>query len=134
MIDPIAIGQTKEYVSEIEKDSKNPTIWIIGAIDSMEKSKIVISGMDITIDEEGNSIVKQKETGISNDFKIVKYGLKGWKNFGDIEFKTVKEALFDREIDVVPEDLLRVIPLDIIHELSREIWGENQVSEKLEKN
>lgn len=134
MIDPIAIGQTKEYVSEIEKDSKNPTIWIIGAIDSMEKSKIVISGMDITIDEEGNSIVKQKETGISNDFKIVKYGLKGWKNFGDVEFKTVKEALFDREIDVVPEDLLRVIPLDIIHELSREIWGENQVSEKLEKN
>ena len=134
MIDPIAIGQTKEYVAEIEKDSENPTIWIIGAIDSMEKSKLLVSGMDVTVDEEGNTIVKQKNTDVSNDFKVVKYGLKGWKNFGNAEFKTVKETLFDREIDVVSDDLLKVIPLDIIHELSREIWGENQVSEKLEKN
>ena len=134
MIDPIAIGQTKEYVAQIEKNSENPTVWILGAIDSMEKSKIIVSGMDVSMEDDGTTTVKQKDDGISNDFKIVKYGLKGWKNFGTLEFKTVKEKLFNRELDAVPDDLLKVIPLDIIHELAREIWEENHVSEKLEKN
>ena len=134
MIDPIAIGQTKDYISEIEKDSKNPTIWIVGAIDSMEKSRILASGMVVSVDDEGKTIVKEKDFEVSNDFKIVKYGLKGWKNFGDVEFKTVKEKLFDRDIDAIPEELLKIIPLEIIHELAREIWRENQASEDLEKN
>lgn len=134
MIDPIAVGQTKDYILERDKKSKNPTTWITGAIDSMQKSQILSSMMDIAIDDKGVPSIKEKRATISNDFKIVKHGLKGWKNFGTLKFRTEKETLFNVEVDVIPDDLLKAIPLTDINELAIEIWGENQVDEELEKN
>lgn len=133
MIDPIAVGQTKEFIAEEDLNTKSPTIWFVGPLDSMEKQRILSTNLNISEDDEGNPVVKKKESAIS-DFAIIKHGLKGWKNFGDVEFKTEKVKLFDREVDVVSDDLIKKIPLFVIYQLSNAIWGENQVSEKLAKN
>ena len=136
MIDPISVGQIKEYV--LKSDKTNPTIWLIGPLDSITKSKIIASFGRIEIVDNKPVYVQGNIDFTQNNFVIVKYGLKGFKNFlldgKEAEFKTTKEKVFDREIDVVSEDTLKIIPLFAINELASVIWGENQVSEELEKN
>lgn len=136
MIDSIAVGQTKEYVLKLDKE--NPTIWLIGPLDSITKAKIISSFGRIEI-KDNQPVYVQGEADLAlNNFSIVKYGLKGFKNFksGDkeIEFKTIKEKVFDKEIEAVSDEVLRVIPLFAITELANVIWGENQVSAELSKN
>jgi hypothetical protein len=147
MIDPIAVGLTKEYVSVQdvvveEKDGKkimsknpNPTVWLVGAIDSIQKAQIQASWFDVETTLDGKSkIVRNKDKFTNSDFEIVKFGLKGFRNFGDTEFKTDKIKFFDREVDIVSEETVRRIPLSIIQELAKVIWDENQVNEELRKN
>lgn len=136
MIDPISVGQTKEYV--LKSDKTNPTIWLIGPLDSIMKSKIIASFGRIEIVDNKPVYVQGNIDFTQNNFIIVKYGLKGFKNFlldgKEVELKINKEKVFDREIEVVSEDTLKMIPLFAINELASTIWGENQVSEELEKN
>lgn len=136
MIDPIAFGQIKEYV--LKSDKENPTIWLIGPLDSITKAKIISSFGRIEI-KDSQPVYVQGELDLAlNNFSIVKYGLKGFKNFklGDkeIEFKTVKEKVFNKEIEAVSDEILKIIPLFAITELANIIWGENQVSAELIKN
>ena len=136
MIDPIAFGQTKEYV--LKNDKVNPTIWIIGALDSITKAKIVSSFGKVEV-KDGQPVYTQSEIDLSlNNFSIVKYGLKGFRNFKlddkEVEFKVNKEKVFGNEIEAVSDEVLKSIPLYVIAELSNAIWGENQVSAELVKN
>lgn len=133
MIDPIAIGETKEYVSKLDK-GEDPTVWFVGTIDSLTKAKIMAGFLNVTTVDGKQSVVKNQDGFIYSDFTIVEYGLKGFKNFGKIEFETEKKKSFGQEIEIVKRDVLLQIPLEIIRELSDVIWGENQVSEELEKN
>ena len=135
MISPIAIGLTKEYT--LKSDKNDPTIWIIGAIDSVMAAKIASAAGKIEM-KDGQPIFVSSGDLADNDFRIVKYALKGFKNFKingvDVEFKLAKEKFIDREIDVVHNDIIGMIPLFAIHELAMEIWGTNQVTEEEEKN
>lgn len=136
MIDPISVGMIKEYV--LKDDKKNPTTWMIGPLDSIMKSKIISSFGKVEV-RDGKPVYVQCEADFSqNNFTIVKYGLKGFKNFllngKEVEFKTKKEKVFKVEMVVVADETLKMIPLFAINELANVIWGENQVSEELEKN
>jgi len=136
MVDPISVGMTKEYT--LKGDKKNPTIWVIGPLDSIMKSKFLASFGKIEV-KDGKPVYVQGDIDYTqNNFSLVKYGLKGFKNFKikdkEVEFKTKKEKVFNVEMEVVAEDTLKMIPLFAINELANEIWGENQVGEDLEKN
>lgn len=131
MIDPISVGQTKEYILKLDK--VNPTIWLIGPLDSITKAKILSSFGKVEIKDGQPVYVQSAESLGLNDFSIVKYGLKGFKNF-KVEFKTNKEKVYNQEIDAVSDEVLKAIPLFAIRELADVIWGENRVSEELEKN
>jgi hypothetical protein len=146
MIDPIAIGQTKEYILKREREIKdgegkvtkpanpNPTVWIIGALDSMEMNRVDSLSMKVEQIEGRVVISRNAEEVFKKDFTVVRLGLKGFRNFGSLEFKTDKVRLFDCEKDVVHDDVLKAIHPDVIYELSQEIWGSNKVDEELEKN
>lgn len=136
MIDPIAVGQTKEYV--LSSDKTNPTVWLIGPLDSITKSKIIASFGRVEIQDGKPVYVHGSVDFTQNNFCIVKYGLKGARNWlldgKDVEFIFKKEKIFNQEIEAVSDEILRMIPLYAINELASVIWGENQVSEELEKN
>lgn len=136
MINPISVGQTIEY--SLKNDTENPTIWIIGPLDSITKGKMVSQYGKIEV-KDGKPVYIEKDIDAAmNNFNIVRYGLKGFKNYKlngvDVEFKTKKEKLFDHEVDVVDDETLKCIPLFAIAELANVIWGENEVSEALRKN
>ncbi len=136
MIDPIAVGLTKEYVLESD-DKDNPTIWLISALDSLLASKIVSAMGKVEIQDDKPIFVPFNDLA-ENDFSIIKYGLKGFKNFKidgvDIPFETVKEKSAGIEYDVVSQKTISQIPLFVIHELAMEIWGSNNVDKALRKN
>jgi len=133
MIDPIAIGETKEHVSKFDK-GKNPTIWLIGSLDSITKSKITASMINMEIVDGKPVVSRPKNADLDSDFTVVQHGLKGFKNFGNVEFKSEKKNAFGEEIEMATLETIRQIPISIIRELSEAIWGENQVAEELEKN
>ena len=136
MVDPIAFGQIKEYV--LKSDKENPTIWLIGPLDSITKAKIIGSFGKIEIQKDKPVYIQGDVDYALNNFTIVKYGLKGAKNWildgKEVEFKFNKEKVFNQELDVISEEILKMIPLFAINELASQIWGENQVSEELAKN
>lgn len=156
MIDPIAVGQTLRYVSKRDVvyvedkqivDGKevigkkpapnpNPTIWLCGAIDSIQKAQITTTWMDIEKNAAGeNKLVRSKNSFVnSSDFDIVRYGLKGFENFGQVEFKTETRKFFDRDVQVVSDETLKQIPLEIIRELAEVIWEGNHVDKELAGN
>ena len=131
MIDPIAVGLTKEYIAEDDRTSEKPTKWFVGALDSFMQSKI--TSLHIS-DEEVTQGKKRSEQLQEFNFSIVKYGLRGFENFGDVKFKTEKIKAFDRDVEIVPDEIIAKIPLKIIHELAAAIWLGNKVSEELRKN
>ena len=146
MIDPIAVGQTKEYILISEREQKdekgnitkpaddNPTIWLIGPIDSMEQARIMSLQMEFDV-VEGKTVAKRNKDAIMMaDFTIVKHGLKGFRNFGNAEFKTEKFKFFDHEKEVVSDETIKLIHPDIIRELADVILSSNQVDEGLRKN
>lgn len=134
MIDPIAIGLTKEYI--LKSDKENPTIWIIGAIDSITASKIIANLGRIEVTDEKPQYVLNNDIA-NNDFEIVKYGLKGVKNWSlngqPVELVFEKELVSKTEVNIVTRESLSMIPLYAIHELAMEIWGSNNVKEDLGK-
>ncbi len=139
MIDPIALGQTKEYIAKEDRNKdgtpkENPTTWIIGPLDSMQKALIMAHSVEDEDETDANkkSVRTLAQSLVKQDFEVVRQGLKGFSNFGSIEYITEKIKFFSKEIDVVPQDILRQIP--IIRELADVIWGENTVSKKLAKN
>jgi len=51
----------------------------------------------------------------------VKYGLKGFENYGNLEFKTVQERIAGKNYDVVADDVLEAIDVETIRELSDQV-------------
>ena len=134
MINPLSIGEPIRYISKKEKERKNYTVWLIGTLDSFQQAKITSMLFSVDI-KEGEPVIKKSESGYAHtDFLIVRNGLKGFENFGNIVYKTEKTKMFDKDIEVVSDEILKKIPLSIVHELADAIWGENQVSEELRKN
>lgn len=132
MVDPIAVGQILEYT--LKNDTADPTIWLIGPLDSITKARIISKLGKIEM-KNGEAVYSQGEIDFTmNNFTIVKYGLKGvknWKSNGeDVKFETAVE----NGLTIVADETLKKIPLYAIAELANVIWGENQVNEELRKN
>ena len=139
MIRPINVGETIEYV--LKSDKKDPTIWIIGILDSLVKTRLADLGTIYRYNPEApkDSVAETRMNIAEQDFEFVKFGLKGFKNFKDtkgseIVLKTEKKTIGNTEYDIVSEDTLKVIPRAAITELAKKIAEENLFSEDEEKN
>lgn len=131
MITPIALGAIKRYTAKDDKE--NPTVWLLGSIDSIAKTKILGDSIQVTIGDDDIPRVTPNLKPLEQDILIVKVGLKGYENFS-VPFKTDTMKIGGTEIIAVSDDVIKVIPRNIISELSEEIWGENIVKETERKN
>ena len=136
MINPIALGEVVEFV--LPNDKENPTVWLIGAIDSILKTKLETSFMDVQFVDGKIGSIKPKLPLLEQNSRIVQFGLKGFKNFvlngKDVPCKMEKLKFAGLETEVMSEETVKYIPRPVIIELASEIWKENQVSEEEEKN
>lgn len=131
MINPIALGQTIKYV--LPEDKENPTIWLLGALDSITRSRIISESVSFDTTDFENPKFSPNIKPFEQDIMIVKLGLKGFENF-NVPFKTEKKTILGMEQEVVSEETIKAIPQSVIHQLSMEIWKENLIGEEEEKN
>lgn len=115
MLSGLDLKATIDYTLKNDVDPK--TVFKLGVIPSYLFARL--SG-------EGN---KDIETA----YKILQLTIKGWENF-DVPFETVKEKVYDRELEVVPISVLERLPLRVVTELSVKAMELNQLTEAERKN
>jgi hypothetical protein len=115
MLSGLNLSQTIDYTLKNDTDPK--TVFKLGVIPSY---------IFASISEDGGKI--------DTVYQLLQVGLKGWENFGGIEYETVKEKLFGRELDIVPLSVVERIPLSVVTELSLKVMEINQLSDGERKN
>lgn len=116
MISGIDLNAVVEY--QLKGDTENPTTWKLGVIPSYLLAKV-------------SSEAQNNE--IETTFRLLQLGLKGWENC-NIQFTTVKEKMFGRELEVVPISLLEQLDLKVITELSMKVMEVNKLTNEERKN
>jgi hypothetical protein len=140
MIKGISLGETETFISKYDTDG-NPTKWKIGIIDSASMAEIqdMITIFEYDRQGDANAPAKNKLCVNQVNLEAVRYGLKGFENFYDnknshVEFKTEKRILAGKSIDVVSNEIIRMIPFEILMEIGRVILEKNKVTAEEVKN
>ena len=111
------LNKTEDYVLKNDKGTP-PIVWKIGVISSYLFARI-----------SGESEKKEIDTA----YRLLQLSLKGWEN-SSVPYGTVKEKIFDREIEVVPISTLERLPLTVISELSIKSMQVNNLMDDERKN
>jgi hypothetical protein len=128
----IDLAAKKDYISPNDPDPKNPTVWHLGAVDAMTWARIQdMTSMEATQDEGKNKLNLPMGSAA---MEAVRYGLKGVDNFPGAKFKTKKLNRRSREIEVVSDEFIMVMPPEIFPELLDAIEKLNKPSEAEAKN
>ncbi len=142
MITGINIAETKDYISKYDPDKEKATIWKIGILDSILKSKIQNVVTTYEADPSNPRNVKAKATINVKEqaLEIVRFGLKGFENFihpqtkEPIKFDTISISRFGKNYNVVSDRILEIIPSEVLGELAEEIGKESGLTEEETKN
>jgi len=138
---PISLGEIIEVILPSEKSSEDPTVFKIGVLDSIVRSKIEDISMVYRYNPDApkDSLMESKLDIATQELEYVRFGLKGFKNFKDknnkdIPLLFIKKKIGDTEYDVVSDETLKYIPRFALKELSEIIRKENKESEAEAKN
>lgn len=117
----ISLGETKDYVSQYDKDEPK-TIWKLGALDS--------EIFDL-LGEDKNPLRLMSDA--------VRFGLKGFENFKDgngniVKFDTISRAVGSYNYKVVSDNIMKIIPPQVKSELGGEILKISKLDEGEIKN
>jgi hypothetical protein len=140
MIKGISLGETELYVSKLDTGD-NPTKWKIGVLDSAAMAEIrdMVTVFEVDRQADANAPTKNKLCLNQVNLEAVRFGLKGFENFIDsrgsmVDFMKEKRALAGKHVEVVNEDILRMIPFDVLMELGEVILKKNKISAEEAKN
>lgn len=139
-IQAIDLTETQDYVSKLDTDDGEKTIWKLGALDSRIKKQIedVAWEYEANPNAPGDAKAKASFNIGKTELEFVQFGLKGFTNFQN----NGKQVYYDHEqkniggkaYHVLKSDILGIIPGDVIKELAEEIKRINNVSEEERKN
>lgn len=123
-----------------DKAVGTPTVFVLGTVSPRIQGIVADKATRFVADP------KTVQEEMSMDFApnqanydLVRYGLRGWKNFVDdqglpIEYKTTKRNLGGVQLDAVVEDAMSAMKLEWITELADQLRRINEVSETEAKN
>lgn len=123
----------------IQKEGTTPVVFKLGTLSSRLLAHLRDEATSFVPDPSNPETVVAKFLPNHSSFETVRFGLKGWENFrdvdgGDIPFKTVKRSIAGVTVDAVSDDTMDQLPLDVIRDLSNAIVEGNQLSEEAAKN
>jgi hypothetical protein len=138
----INITETKDYVSKHETNKESPTIWKIGILDSILKSKIqdVITTYEADPANPKSIKAMAKVNVEERALDIVRFGLRGIENFlhpqtgKPIQFETISVNRFGKNYNLVSDEIIKVIPSKVLSELAEEISKQSGITEEETKN
>lgn len=140
MIKALDLSEQNKFVSKLDKDDEKTTFYL-GVLDTRIKKQIEDIALEYEFDPSAPGTAKAKSSFNigKSEMEFVQFGLKGFDNFVDskgksIPFKTETIIRGNRQYYVVTEEILRIIPGNIITELAKEIKSINSVGEEERKN
>ncbi len=113
--------ETFEYISRLDKDKNNPTIFLLGVLSSKDKLQFI----EDAFTADGNLDVKKLQ---SKSYDIAKAGLKGIKNLYN------KKTSEYEHITEISDEVLDRLPVVVVTELAGKIIEINYLAEEEEKN
>jgi len=125
MITGINLNETQEFISKYDT-AEQKTIWKIGPLSSGISAHI-------------GSIFAKDPSSIDGFIKAVKFGLKGAENFKnasgeDIVIDKVNKSVAETKYQIVANNVIEIIPFEIIIELGTAILNSSKLSEQETKN
>lgn len=137
MLIAVDTNVVRDYTLERDR-GENPTVFELGVMDGVLGPYLIDKYSQVSQTKGESQVVTMK--GGSYMLDVVRFGLKGWRNFVDKEGKPVPFKRSQMNIPnignrwVVDEQCLRALEAEWITELANEIHGDNTVSEADAKN
>lgn len=125
MITGIDTGLAQDYISKFD-NSEPKTVWKIGVLSAHAFAYV-------------GSKISDPTKSLDGMIEIVRFGLHGFENFKDKEGKDVKFTTQNKELhsqtfNIVSDNIISIIPVDIIIELGGKILEITKLSEQVIKN
>lgn len=125
MITGIDTGLAQDYISKYD-NSEPKTIWKVGVLSARAFAYVGSKISDPTKSLEGM-------------IEIVRFGLRGIENFKDkdgkdVKFTTQSKDIYSQTFNIVSDNIISLIPVDIIIELGGKILEITKLSEQEIKN
>jgi hypothetical protein len=116
---------SQDYISKYDKGEQK-TIWKIAVLSAHAFAHI------------GSKITDQTKA-VEGMLEVVKFGLRGFENFKDkdgkdVQFTTETKELYSRTYNLVSNNIINIIPIDIIIELGGRILEITKLTEQEIKN
>jgi len=119
MAKPIRIGETKDYAED------DGTVWTIQILGSRVMSYLM---------ELITRVKPESAQWARVAYEVVRWGLVGVKDFGDVKFSTISNNTFGKPMNVASDKFLDQIPVATLIALSGEIIKLNSPQEDESKN
>lgn len=133
-IKALTLSRTKVHESDLDpaKGTPDATQFTIGAIDSYISSYVFDRTLVFGESAGGEREVAQVKMNESN-IDVVRFGLKGWKNFkdednNDVEFTTVERVVMGKKYVAASDECIARMDIALIRDLASAIREINVVT------
>ncbi len=125
MITGIDTGLAQDYISKFD-GSEPKTVWKVGVLSAHAFAYV-------------GSKISDPTKSLDGMIEIVRFGLLGFDNFkdkddNDVKFTTQSKDIHSSSYRVVSDNIISLIPIDIIIELGGKILEITKLSEVIIKN
>lgn len=141
MLTGIDIDATRKYVSKLDPDTNNPTVFHIGVLDPVLRAEVDDEASSYEMSSSNpNDKAKVRLNWNKRQIMAVKFGLKGIDNFLDpqtnkpisVSFETIHYA--GKMRNALPDRIVAMLSSELRIELSEVILNESRLSEGERKN
>jgi hypothetical protein len=132
------LSAVKTFYSKYDpSEGDERTEFTLGAIDGFVNAAVFDKALEWKSSDAGTQTASVKMNEM--DMEVVRFGLKGMRNFKDrddneIPFTTQNRTIMGKDYQVVSQDVLRAIPTVVIRELCAEIRTLNTLTKEEGKN
>lgn len=141
MLTGIDINATRKFVSKLDPDKNNPTVFHIGLLDPVLRAEVDDESSSYEISSTNpNDKPLVRLTWNKRQIMAIKFGLKGIDNFWNPQANKPLELRFDtinyagKSRNVIPDRVIAMFPSELRQELAEVILSEAKLSEEEQKN
>jgi len=141
MLTGIDVNSTRKYVSKMDPDKENPTVFHIGLLDPVLRAEVDDESSTYEMSSTNpNDKAKVRLNWNKRQIMAIKFGLKGIDNFLDPQTEKPIELRFDtinyagKSRNVIPDRIIAMFPNELRQELAEVILNESKLSEDEQKN
>lgn len=125
MISGIDTSLSKDYISKFDTEEQK-TVWKLGVLSAYAFAYV-------------GSKISDPTQSINGMIEVVKFGLIGFEGFKDIKgniiaFATQTKSIGQRNFNIVKDDIINIMPIDLIIELGGKILEMTKLTEQEIKN